>query len=192
MDLSDTTLGQYHIIEQIGRGGMATVYKAFQPALDRYVAVKVLVPDRVETNFVVRFEREARAIAKLRHRNILTIFDYGHQGDLFYLVMEYVRGGTLKERLGWPQDLTYTVSIISQVGDALAHAHRQGGIIHRDVKPANVLMAEEDWPLLSDFGLAKMLEESLQLTTSGASIGTPQYMSPEQAQGLAADRRSDI
>ncbi len=192
MDLSDTTLGQYHVIEQIGRGGMATVYKASQPALDRYVAVKVLVPDRVETSFIARFEREARAIAKLRHRNILTIFDYGHQGDLFYLVMEYVRGGTLKERLGWPQDLTYAVNIISQVGDALAHAHRQGGMIHRDVKPANVLMVEEDWPLLSDFGLAKMLEESLQLTTSGASIGTPQYMSPEQAQGLSADRRSDI
>jgi formylglycine-generating enzyme required for sulfatase activity/tRNA A-37 threonylcarbamoyl transferase component Bud32 len=191
MDLHDAVIGQYRISKQIGRGGMATVYKAYQPNLDRYVAVKVLAPDRVETNFTTRFELEARAIAKLRHRNILTIFDYGRQGDMFYLAMEYVSGGTLKERLGWPQDLTYAVSIISQVGDALAYAHRQG-MVHRDVKPANILMAEEDWPLLSDFGLAKVLEDSLQLTVSGASIGTPQYMSPEQAQGLSVDQRSDI
>jgi serine/threonine-protein kinase len=191
MDLNDAVIGQYRIVKQIGRGGMATVYKAYQPNLDRYVAVKVLAPDRVETNFTTRFELEARAIAKLRHRNILTIFDYGRQGDMFYLTMEYVSGGTLKERLGWPQDLTYAVSIISQVGDALAYAHRQG-MVHRDVKPANILLAEEDWPLLSDFGLAKVLEDSLQLTVSGASIGTPQYMSPEQAQGLSVDQRSDI
>jgi serine/threonine-protein kinase len=171
---------------------MASVYKAYQPNLDRYVAVKVLTADPTDTReFIARFEREARAVARLRHRNILTIFDYGRQGDVFYLVMEYVKGGTLIERLGWPQDLTYAVTIISQVGDALAYAHRQG-TIHRDVKPGNILMAGEDWPLLSDFGLAKMLEDSLQLTASGASVGTPQYMSPEQAQGLAADQRSDI
>ncbi len=192
MDLSGAIIGQYHIIEQVGRGGMATVYKAYQPNLDRYVAVKVLTPDLAETTgFIARFEREARAVARLRHRNILTVYDYGRQGDMLYLVMEYVSGGTLRGRLGWPQDLAYAVNIISQVGDALAHAHRQG-MIHRDVKPGNILMAEEDWPLLSDFGLAKMVEDSLQLTASGASVGTPQYMSPEQAQGLAVDRRSDI
>jgi formylglycine-generating enzyme required for sulfatase activity len=192
MDLSGAIIGQYHIIEQIGRGGMTTVYKAYQPNLDRYVAIKVLTPDLVETrNFVARFEREAKAVARLRHRNILTVFDYGRQGGLFYLVMEYVSGGSLMERLGWPQDLDYAVVIVSQVGDALAHAHRQG-MIHRDVKPGNILMAEEDWPLLSDFGLAKMVEDSPKLTASGASVGTPQYMSPEQAQGLAVDQRSDI
>jgi len=192
MDLSGAIIGQYHIIEQIGRGGMTTVYKAYQPNLDRYVAIKVLTPDLVETrNFVARFEREAKAVARLRHRNILTVFDYGRQGGLFYLVMEYVSGGSLMERLGWPQDLDYAVVIVSQVGDALAHAHRQG-MIHRDVKPGNILMAEADWPLLSDFGLAKMVEDSPKLTASGASVGTPQYMSPEQAQGLAVDQRSDI
>jgi formylglycine-generating enzyme required for sulfatase activity/tRNA A-37 threonylcarbamoyl transferase component Bud32 len=192
MDLSNAVIGQYRIIEQISKGGMATVYKAYQPNLDRCVAVKVLTPDQVETkSFIARFEQEARAIAKLRHRNILTVFDYGRQDDLFYLVMEYVSGGTLKARLGWPQDLAYAVNVVSQVGDALAHAHRQG-MVHRDVKPTNILMAEEDWPLLSDFGLTKMLEAGLQLTDSGASVGTPQYMSPEQAQGLAVDQRSDI
>jgi formylglycine-generating enzyme required for sulfatase activity/serine/threonine protein kinase len=192
VDLSNAIIGQYHIIEQIGRGGMATVYKAYQPNLDRYVAIKALTPGLVGTKgFIARFEREARAVARLRHRNILTVFDYGRQGDMFYLVMEYVSGGTLMGRLGWPQDLTYAVNIVSQVGDALAHAHRQG-MIHRDVKPGNILMAEEDWPLLSDFGLAKMVEDSIQLTASGASVGTPQYMSPEQARGLEVDRRTDI
>jgi serine/threonine-protein kinase len=192
MDLESTTIGQYQIIEQVGRGRMATVYKAFQPNLDRYVAVKVLASDLAGTEgFVARFEREAKAVARLRHRNILTVFDYGRQGDVFYLVTEYVSGGTLMGYLGWPQDLGYAVSIVSQVGDALAHAHRQG-MVHRDVKPGNILMAEEDWALLSDFGLVKMVTDSTQLTASGASVGTPQYMSPEQAQGLAVDRRSDI
>jgi serine/threonine-protein kinase len=192
MNLDGAIIGQYHIIKQTGKGGMATVYKAYQPNLDRYVAVKVLTPDLAETKgFIARFEREARAVARLRHRNILTVFDYGRQGDVFYLVMEYVSGGTLRERLGWPQDLAYAVNIVSQVGDALAHAHRQG-MIHRDVKPGNILMVEEDWPLLSDFGLAKMLGDSLRLTLSGASVGTPQYMSPEQAQCLTVDQRSDI
>jgi serine/threonine-protein kinase len=192
VDLDGATIGQYHILERVGKGGMATVYKAYQPALDRYVAVKVLTPSLAgDEDFIARFEREARAVARLRHRNILTIFDYDRQGGMFYLVMEYVSGGTLRERLGWPQDLAYVANVIAQVGDALAYAHSQG-VIHRDVKPGNILMAEEDWPLLSDFGLAKMLEDSLQLTTSGASVGTPQYMSPEQAQGLAVDRRSDI
>jgi formylglycine-generating enzyme required for sulfatase activity len=105
--------------------------------------------------------------------------------------MEYVSGGTLRERLGWPQDLDYAISIVSQIGDALADAHRQG-MIHRDVKPGNVLMVEEDWPLLSDFGLAKMVQDTLHLTMSGASVGTPQYMSPEQAQSHPVDQRSDV
>src|SRR5512136_2449114 len=125
MDLSGTLIGQYQLISPLGQGGMATVYKARQPSLDRYVALKILKTDLAKsTGFVARFEREARTIARLRHRNILTIFDYGHQDDLFYLVMEYVAGATLKERFGWPQDMGYAVNIISQVGNALAHAHR--------------------------------------------------------------------
>jgi formylglycine-generating enzyme required for sulfatase activity/tRNA A-37 threonylcarbamoyl transferase component Bud32 len=192
MDLTGVTIGQYQVVEEIGQGGMATVYKARQSSLDRYVAIKILKSDLAKTKgFVTRFEREARTIARLRHRNILTIFDYGHEDDLFYLVMEYVGGGTLKQRLGWPQDMNYAVNIVSQVGNALAHAHKQG-MIHRDVKPGNILMVEEDWPLLSDFGLAKMVQDSLRLTLSGASVGTPQYMSPEQAQSLPVDQRSDI
>ena len=192
MNLTDVTIGQYHIIEQIGKGGMATVYKAYQSNLDRYVAFKVMDLElAVAKDFRTRFEREARAIARLRHRNILTVFDYGRQDDIFYLVTEYVSGGSFKEHLGWPQDLSYSASIISQVGDALTHAHRQG-TIHRDVKPGNILMVDDDWPLLSDFGLAKMLADNKPVTVSGASVGTPQYMSPEQAQGLPVDQRSDI
>ncbi len=192
MELDDSRIGQYHIIEQIGRGGMATVYKAFQPSLDRYVAIKVLASDLVgSADFVVRFEREARAAARLRHRNILTVFEYGRQGDLFYLVTEYVSGGTLAGRMGWPLDLTYAVNVVSQVGDALAYAHSQG-LIHRDVKPGNILMVDENWPLLADFGLVKIVGDSRHVTASGASVGTPQYMSPEQAQGYTVDQRSDI
>ncbi len=192
MNLQGTTIGHYKVVEQIGRGGMATVYKARQPGLDRYVAIKILPSDLAKTkDFRIRFEREAKTIARLRHRNILTIFEDGQQGDTIYLVMEYVGGGTFQERLGWPQDLAYTINIISQIGDALAHAHEKG-IIHRDIKPANILMADEDWPLLSDFGLVKMVEDSLHLTAGGASVGTPHYMSPEQAMGEPADHRSDI
>ncbi|MCB0155053.1 MAG: SUMF1/EgtB/PvdO family nonheme iron enzyme, partial [Anaerolineae bacterium] len=192
MNLNRTPLGQYQLLEPIGKGGMGQVYKAYQPTLDRHVAIKVLSPHLAHTpDFLTRFEREAKTIAKLRHRNILTIFDYGHQDELCYLVMEYVPRGTLRERLGWPQDLGYTVSLISQLGAALEHAHR-AGIVHRDIKPANILVAEEDWFLLSDFGLVKMVEESGPITVSGASLGTPHYMSPEQAQGLAVDPRSDL
>jgi formylglycine-generating enzyme required for sulfatase activity/outer membrane protein assembly factor BamD (BamD/ComL family) len=191
MDLTGQTLGQYRIMEKIGRGGMADVYKAFQPRLERYVAIKVLPPAlaRDET-FLERFKREARAVASLRHPNILTIHDYGEQEGLTYLVMEYVEGGTLKQRLGQPLDIQWAAEIIGRVGDALAYAHRRG-VIHRDVKPANVLMQEEDWPLLTDFGLAKMVEQSVQLTKSGI-VGTPEYMSPEQGQGLEIDERTDI
>ena len=192
MDLDGAIIGQYHLVKQIGRGGMAAVYKAYQPNLDRYVAIKLLTPALAEEEGILaRFEREAKSVARLRHRNILTVFDYGRYDRIFYLVMEYVGGGAFKGRLGWPQDLTYAVNIVSQVGNALAYAHRRG-VIHRDVKPGNILMIEEDWPLLADFGLVKVAADSLHLTASGASVGTPQYMSPEQAQGLTVDQRSDI
>ncbi len=185
-------LGQYRLIEKIGRGGMATVYKAYQPSLDRYVAIKVLPRYFAhDPDFSARFTREARAIAKLDHPNILPVYDFGREGDLSYIVMKYVKAGTLKEKLGQPLPLETMLDIISQVARALEHAHKQG-VIHRDVKPSNVLLSEGGWALLSDFGLARMVEASVQLTKTGVGMGTPAYMSPEQGQGIAVDARSDV
>jgi serine/threonine protein kinase len=190
--LAGQTLGQYRLIEKIGRGGMATVYKAYEPSLDRYVAVKVLSGYvALDPGFVARFEREAKAIAKLDHPNILPVYDYGREGDITYIAMKYAEAGTLREKLGQPLPLDTTVDFLSQVAGALDHAHRQG-VIHRDVKPSNVLMSEEGWALLGDFGLAKMVGASVQLTGSGVGVGTPAYMSPEQGQGIGVDARSDV
>jgi serine/threonine protein kinase len=171
---------------------MATVYKAYQPSLDRYVAVKVLPTYLAhDPNFAARFRREARAIAKLEHPHVLRVYDSGQEGELSYIVMRYVEGGTVKNILGRPLALDRVVDIIAQVGEALDYAHQQG-IIHRDVKPANVLMDRGRWALLADFGLAKMAASSVQITKTGVGVGTPAYMSPEQAQGKPVDARSDI
>jgi len=186
------TLGQYEIRQELGRGGMATVYKAYQPSLGRYVAIKVLPPYHAEAEtFIARFDREARAVARLEHPHILPIYDFGREGDLSYIVTKYVEGGTLKDYLGQPFDLQRATSIVSQVASALDYAHDQG-IIHRDVKPSNVLLDHGEWALLTDFGLAKMAGVSARITGSGVGIGTPAYMSPEQGQGLEVDRRSDV
>ncbi len=190
--LAGHTLGRYQLLERVGRGGMAAVYKAYQSGLDRYVAIKVLpVYLAHDPRFLGRFRREARAIAQLNHPNILPVHDFGREGDLTYIVMKYVEGGTLKDLLGQPLPLARTVEIVSQVAAALDHAHGQG-IVHRDVKPGNVLMADTHWPLLSDFGLARIVGTSVQYSSTGASIGTPDYISPEQAMGQAADARSDV
>jgi hypothetical protein len=192
MDLTGQTLGQYRIIERIGRGGMADVYKAFQPRLERYVAVKVLPPSLARTpGFADRFDREARAIARLNHPNILPVYDSGQEEELSYIVMRYVEGGTLQEMLGKPLPLSTVVEMITQVGGALDYAHQEG-IIHRDVKPSNVLMDKGEWALLSDFGLAKILEAGVKLTETGVGIGTPAYMAPELGKGEPADERSDL
>jgi serine/threonine-protein kinase len=192
IDLTGETLGGYEILEEIGRGGMAFVYKARDPALDRDVAIKVLpqyfAHDR---NFATRFEREAKAVARLQHPNILPVHSFGRERGLSYIVMQYVDMGTLQDRLGSPLDLETAVRIVAQIGQALDYAHRRG-VIHRDVKPSNVLMHEEEWALLTDFGLARMLESTAQLTKSGEGLGTPAYMSPEQGQGAEIDRRSDV
>lgn len=185
-------LGGYRIISQIGKGGMATVYKAFQPSLDRYVAIKIMPPFYAEQDetFLKRFRREARSVAKLRHPNILIVIDYGEYEELTYIVMEYIDAGTLTERLGSPIPLQDIASIIEQVGGALDYAHAQG-VVHRDVKPSNILLPKPNWPLLTDFGLAKIVGGS-QLTLTGSIAGTPAYMSPEQGQGESVDWRSDI
>nr|MBC8252965.1 serine/threonine protein kinase [Ardenticatenia bacterium] len=193
-NLIGTTIGSYNLVEEIGKGGMAIVYKAYQPKLDRWVAVKVLDPAYTTNNFEVlaRFRKEAKAIAGVRHPNILTIHDYGEEDGLEYIVMEYVEGGTLKDQLtSTPFDWKRATALAIGVGQALATAHSHG-IIHRDVKPANVLMPRENWPLLADFGLAKIKEDRQSLTEPGITLGTPTYTSPEQALGEPIDQRADI
>jgi len=191
-DLIGKSLGQYRIVEQLGRGGMAVVYKAYQASLDRYVAIKVLPFFQAQDPTAMeRFYREARAIARLEHPNILTVFDFGQVDGTLYIVMQYVEGGTLKERLGAPLDLDVAAKIVRQVGEALEYAHGLG-VVHRDIKPSNVLLAKGDRVLLSDFGLAKMMESTSALTKAGVGMGTPQYMSPEQGRGEPVDGRSDI
>ena len=193
MNLIGKTLGQYQIVERIGQGGMATVFKAYQSALDRHVALKLLPVQHalITPGFSERFEREARAVAQLDHPNILPVMEFGQEGDLSYIVMKLVTGGTLKERLGRSLDLAQASPFVEQIAAALDHAHGRG-IIHRDVKPSNVLLNENDWAQLADFGLAKMVGGDARLTASGASLGTPAYMSPEQAQGLELDHRTDV
>jgi len=194
------TIGKYRLVEQIGRGGMAEVFKAYQPGLDRYVAVKLmhsfLADDK---DFMARFQREAKLVASLRHPNIVQVHDFDVEGGVSYMVMEYVDGETLKSRLqnleekGQWISLDEAVRIILSVGSALKYAHRLG-MVHRDVKPANVMINKNGDVILTDFGIAKIFAGSggTQLTASGAMVGTPSYMSPEQGLGQPGDERSDI
>ena len=192
MSLNGQTLGQYEIIDEIGAGGMATVYRAYQPGLDRHVAVKVLPAQHALTpGFTDRFFLEAKAVAQLSHPNILPIYDVGVEGDLSYFVMKYVElGRTLRDALGKPLPLLTVAHYIRQVAGALDHAHAHG-IVHRDIKPSNILV-EDNWLLLADFGLAKIAAGKTDLTGPGAVIGTPIYLSPEQAGSHPVDHRADI
>jgi serine/threonine protein kinase len=191
-ELLGQVIGKYRIEAFLGGGGQAKVYKAYHPALDTYVAIKVLPPYfAAEEGFVERFKQEARVIARLRHPNIVTVYDFGEEQGLTYIVMDYVVGGTLASRLGRPLPLDTTLHIVEQIGRALDYAHSRG-VIHRDIKPSNILMAREDWVLLSDFGIARVMEATVRLTRTGVGVGTPEYMSPEQGQGLPVDGRSDL
>ncbi len=187
-------VGQYRIIEQLGQGGMATVFKAYHAALDRYVAIKVLHPAfKEEPNFLSRFQREARVVARMEHPNIVPIYDYAEHKGQPYLVMKFIDGQTLKARMNDnPLTKEEAVEIVDAIGGALAYAHKQG-VLHRDVKPSNVLLSPDGAIYLADFGLARMAQAGASTLSKDVMLGTPQYISPEQGQGVRdLDQGTDI
>ncbi|MEW6580736.1 MAG: protein kinase [Chloroflexota bacterium] len=194
-DLSGTTIGQYELHSLLGKGGMATVYRAYQPSMERPVAIKVLSPDLAsDAEFIARFEREARIIAQLQHPHILPVFDFGRAGPYTYLVMRLIEGGTLGDELhGRPLPLARVSQITGQIADALDYAHRRG-IVHRDLKPTNVLLEGRDRVFLTDFGIAKLIAGGAftGLTAPNAVMGTPTYMAPEQWRSEPVDARTDV
>ncbi len=191
------TIGKYQVVENLGRGGMAEVYKAYQETLDRYVAIKVMhsfLAD--EKGFLGRFQREARAMAALNHPNIVGVYDFDVFEGMYYIVMEFVSGGTLKDRIenlageGESLPLGAATRVVLEVADALAYAHARG-MVHRDIKPGNIMLTEDGRAVLTDFGIAKILSGPT-FTATGAMVGTPAYMSPEQGLGKPGDERSDL
>lgn len=188
------SVGPYRIMEQLGQGGMATVYKAYHASLDRYVALKVLHPAfNEDQTFIARFQREARVVAKLEHPYIVPIYDYAEHDRRPYLVMKFIEGETLKSRLSRdPLAANEIAKVVDSVGSALAYAHKQG-ILHRDIKPSNVLIATDGEMYLADFGLARIAQAGESTLSSDSIMGTPQYISPEQAMGKKdLDERTDI
>lgn|SRR5574341_1958500 len=186
-------VGQYEIVEKLGQGGMATVYKAYHPNLERFVALKVLHPALKQTEgFIERFEREAKLIAKLDHPNIVAVYDYAEYKSNPYLVMRFIEGETLKTSLARG---AFNRALINQVvvgvGEGLAYAHKQG-ILHRDIKPSNVMLSKDLKVFITDFGLARMAQVGESTLSRDMLIGTPQYLSPEQARGEKLDIGSDI
>lgn len=187
------SIGRYQIKHELRRGGMATVYRAYDPRFGRDVAIKVLPPEFLhDPDFRARFEREAHIIAALEHPGIVPVYDFGEEAGLPYLVMRYMVGGSLADRLARvPLAPLETARILAAIAPALDMAHARG-VIHRDLKPGNILLDEHDNPYIADFGIAKLVEGSAAFTSSGI-MGTPTYMSPEQAQGnVALDGRSDV
>lgn len=191
--MTEQKFGRYEIKSELGRGGMATVYKAYDPRFEREVAIKVLPREMLhDPQFRVRFEREAKTIAALELQSIVPVYDVGEENGQPYLVMRYMTGGSLADMIGkGPLSLPYTIRIMNALAPALDEAHAKG-IVHRDLKPGNILFDRAGEPFISDFGIAKMTQSQEATVTGGAIIGTPAYMSPEQAQGEQVDGRSDV
>jgi len=177
-------VGPYRIIEQLGQGGMATVFKAYHASLDRYVAVKALHQAfNEDSTFTARFQREARVVAKLEHPNIVPVYDYSEHENRPYLVMKFIEGDTLKARFQRGALSSQEIEqVVTSVGSALGYAHQQG-VLHRDIKPSNVLLSTEGVMYLADFGLARIAQAGESTLSSDSIMGTPQYISPEQAMG---------
>lgn len=194
-NLNGQKLGNYELRERLGRGGMAEVYKAYQASMDRFVAVKVMLGHLAsDDNFIERFKREAQAVGRLRHPHIIQIFDFGIQDDIYYMAMEHVTGGNLREYIvdNKKLPLSESLKIAHDLADALIYAHKSG-MIHRDLKPANVMFIDKATHnvVLTDFGIARILG-AVGITGSGMSVGTPSYMSPEAGRGEDIDERADI
>ena len=183
----------YRIEKEIGKGGMATVYLAVQESLERSVVLKVLNQAQrpADDDMTKRFIDEGRIIASMHHPNIVTIYDIGLAGDELYISMEYVHGGDMKKRMESHVSPKVALDIVAKIGSALGSAHEHN-VIHRDVKPANILFRNNDIPLLTDFGIAKQTDQETNLTSTGIFLGSPNYVSPEQADGKKVDGRSDI
>jgi len=196
-DLTGITIERYKILSELGRGGMAVVYRATDTMLDRSVAVKMILSENTSREksekMLKRFNREAKTLASLSHPNIVKVLDYGEYEATPYLVMEFVSGGSLKSRMNRPIPYAEAAAILAPVARALYHAHQQK-IVHRDVKPENILINDSEQPMLSDFGILKLVdtEESHGLTGTGKIVGTPAYMSPEQIRGREVDGRADM
>ncbi|MCW5860841.1 MAG: serine/threonine protein kinase, partial [Caldilineales bacterium] len=196
--MATQAFGKYQTTQLLGRGGMAEVYAGTHPDLGRRVAIKVILPQLAESEgFEERFRREARLVASLRHPHIVQLYDFDFVEGRAFMVMEYLEGGALAERLqaahsrGETMPLGEAARILDAIGDALDYAHRQV-VVHRDIKPGNILFTADNQPVLSDFGIAHLQAGAARLTATGGIIGSPAYMSPEQATGQAVDARSDI
>ncbi len=194
------SLGRYQIRGVLGKGAMGLVYDGLDPGLNRRVAIKTILTRKLDAEaarmVAVRFEREVRAVARLNHPNIVQVYDFGAEGDLAYIVMEFIQGKELKDRFDAKErfDLKTIFHIMAELLDALEFAH-EAGIVHRDIKPANVMIDAAGHAKLTDFGVARVAEpegDQSERTKVGTIVGTPSYMSPEQIQGQAIDRRTDI
>ena len=191
--VSKISVSNYQVTELIGSGGMANIYKAIQLSLERPVALKIM-HQHLSTNegFIVRFEKEAKQAAQLHHENIVSIIDYGHDAGDYYIAMEFIDGKNLKQLLEKQNRLPLEISLLicHQVAEGLKYAHSQN-LVHRDIKPANIVLSNDGRVMITDFGIAKG-DDDLSITATGQMIGSPAYMSPEQAAGRFLDHRSDI